>query len=641
MYRMFNKENPRCASLTLYKKVMREQNLKICKASNGNYELVVCPPPTSKPKEWENTCFQDNVSDVTPDSQELHHVHSIEESAGVVDDIPDDPDLHHVHEAAGAENSPGNTANNPDTVQYIQEADCDSADDMASYPDLLHIQNECDEDAADETPDDPESYPDHEAVDFDDLAGDKPDNPEVHHIKVEVVDKSFNDSPDDPVLCNVKETDGFDKSTDDKECPHVGKLVGKSTFTSECLPKAHQVFTKKRSSKNFLVKMYRNRGESYTSEKSGKFNLGRRYLQKPRCDHSSFKHNHFACGQISDQARTSMKEDFYDMGQLSLQRAFIARHVSYSSHHRKKNKILCTLPDPENPGHTLPVCSTMFMNTLAISSRQIRTVLKKKLPGGGLDKERRGGVRKKFPEKRKAILDHLRRFQQAKSHHCPGNTNWPFLSGKLTADRMYRMFNKENPRCASLTLYKKVMREQNLKICKASNGNYELVVCPPPTSKPKEWENTCFQDNVSNVTPDSQELHHVHSIEESAGDTANNPELRHIQEVVDVYYSVDDILDDPDLHHVHEAAGAENSPGNTANNPDTVQYIQEAVCDSADDMASYPDLLHIQNECDEDAADETPDNTDLHHVHEGAGAENLAWQHSIQSRGTPHPGSSV
>ena len=141
-------------------------------------------------------------------------------------------------------------------------------------PDLHHIQNEWDEDEADETSDDPESYHDHEAVDLEDLAGDKPDNPEVHQIKVEVVDKSFNYSPYDPVLCNVKETDGFDKSTDDKECPHVGKLVGKSTFTSECLPKAHQVFTKKRNSKNFLVKMYRNRGESYTSEKSGKFIFG-------------------------------------------------------------------------------------------------------------------------------------------------------------------------------------------------------------------------------------------------------------------------------------------------------------------------------------------------------------------------------
>ena len=204
-------------------------------------------------------------------------------------------------------------------------------------------------------------------------------------------------------------------------------------------------------------------------------------MQKPRCDHSS-KHKHFACGQISDQARTSMKEDFYDMGQLSLQRAFIARHVSYSSHHRKKNKILYSLPDPQHPGHTLPVCRTMFMNMLAISSRQIRTVLEKKLPGGGLDKERRGGVRKKLPEKRKAILDHLRRFQQAESH-CPGNTNEPFLSGKLNVNRMYRMFNEENPGCASLTLYREVMQEQNLKICKVSNNSYELVVCPPPTSK--------------------------------------------------------------------------------------------------------------------------------------------------------------
>lgn len=241
---------------------------------------------------------------------------------------------------------------------------------------------------------------------------------------------------------------------------HVDEAVGADMPALE-----DQLETPKKSkSKNTLVKKNLNQGLSYLSEKSGKFVLGRRFQNKPRCNDKS-GHKSLACRQISDDAIKSMKADFYDIGKLDIQREFIARHVSYSSKSQRKRRIQYSLPDPDNPGHTFSVCKTMFLHALSISERQVRTVLQKKeSPTGVLGKERRGGVQRWDPGKRNAVLEHLNKFPRVESHYCRLNSKFQYVSGELTKRRMYRMFERERPQYASYSLYKLVMREHRLKI---------------------------------------------------------------------------------------------------------------------------------------------------------------------------------
>ncbi|XP_072181409.1 uncharacterized protein [Diadema setosum] len=123
-----------------------------------------------------------------------------------------------------------------------------------------------------------------------------------------------------------------------------------------------------------------------------------------------------------------------------------------------------TLPHQSSRGQTVKVCRLMFMNTLGITEKQIRTVLNKKNPVTGvLGREKRGGNQKPEPEKRQKILEHLSKFPRVESHYCRSSSTCEYLSGDLTKRKMYRMFCKENPGCASYSLYRTVMREQNLK----------------------------------------------------------------------------------------------------------------------------------------------------------------------------------
>ena len=223
---------------------------------------------------------------------------------------------------------------------------------------------------------------------------------------------------------------------------------------------------KRQSQENALSLKKRNRGESYHTEKSNRFMNGRKYSKMVKCN-SFQNHKNLSCESFDDQERMGIREGFFDTGNLRLQREWIARYVIVPTNNdgRNRQKVQYNLPKPKCPGQSVPVCRSMFLNTLGISHRQVRTVIAKKQTNTGvLEGDKRGGCQNPQPNKRQKIKDHLSRFPHVESHYCRSSSTCKYVSDDLTKKKMYRMFEDENPGVASSSLYQKVMRENNVKI---------------------------------------------------------------------------------------------------------------------------------------------------------------------------------
>ncbi|KAK4301995.1 hypothetical protein Pmani_025895 [Petrolisthes manimaculis] len=86
----------------------------------------------------------------------------------------------------------------------------------------------------------------------------------------------------------------------------------------------------------------------------------------------------------------------------------------------------------------LLVCKTMFLNTLSISEKTVRTALKK-MPSGTVKTEKRGGrqdhLQEEHKQRRAKIKAHIDRFPRIESHYC-------IL--KFTRDYLHRSEPEEN-----------------------------------------------------------------------------------------------------------------------------------------------------------------------------------------------------
>ncbi|GFO42350.1 DNA repair protein rhp54 [Plakobranchus ocellatus] len=128
--------------------------------------------------------------------------------------------------------------------------------------------------------------------------------------------------------------------------------------------------------------------------------------------------------------------------------------------------------------YTLPiheqrkVCRHMFLSTLGVTERQIRTALKKRQRDGQIAMEGRGGRREaekvEDEEKRQSILDHINKFPRMESHYCQTNTKNEFLAPpELNLTTMCNMYvsemaaDKKKP--ASRSLYNNIFKSLGLK----------------------------------------------------------------------------------------------------------------------------------------------------------------------------------
>lgn len=216
------------------------------------------------------------------------------------------------------------------------------------------------------------------------------------------------------------------------------------------------------------------RGEEYISPKTGK-PVSPRNCVKPRCNSVGCTRLGRKCSSFSEEERQAINQAFYATGSLQLQREYIVRflqqkdvkqrtvkkHVS-----RRTTSLYYHLPKDTM---SMPVCKTMFLNTLNISEKTMRTALSKRQSTGTVEKDKRGGRQKIFLEvdkqRRDAILEHINKFPRMESHYCRLESKRDYLHPNLNKQTMYDMFTHENASkgiSASYTSYCNVLKSQNI-----------------------------------------------------------------------------------------------------------------------------------------------------------------------------------
>lgn len=110
----------------------------------------------------------------------------------------------------------------------------------------------------------------------------------------------------------------------------------------------------------------------------------------------------------------------------------------------------------------------MFLNTLAISEKSVRTAIDKLKDTGVVENDRRGGRQGVYvfedAEKRAKIQRHLNRFPRVESHYCRKDSSKEYLHPDLTLRKMYNSFLQEYKTKVSFTLYRSIFKEMNLSI---------------------------------------------------------------------------------------------------------------------------------------------------------------------------------
>lgn len=231
-------------------------------------------------------------------------------------------------------------------------------------------------------------------------------------------------------------------------------------------------------------------GKEYVSSYSKKVVPAR--CIKARCT-SKLCQKNLMCFQITDEQRREVFEKFNGIGDLHLQREFLARHIKVDKTRRKT-----TDKEHSRRGHTLSytltvenkscrVCKIFFLNTLGVSERMCRTAISKIDEVGVLEKERRGGrrrsetIKKQEKKMNSDIEGHINRFPRVESHYCRAKTTRMYLHPDLSLRKMFEMFLQElklkgDNKIPSYSLYRKVFKRQKLSFFSPKKDQCSLCV---------------------------------------------------------------------------------------------------------------------------------------------------------------------
>lgn len=222
--------------------------------------------------------------------------------------------------------------------------------------------------------------------------------------------------------------------------------------------------------KRKIVKVKRNSGKAYMTEKSGK-QIPERSL-KIRCPGIVCKERSLQCEQLSEEQRLNIFSEFWRMGDLSKHRHWIHTHIrskpcsnSRTPDSKRKRTMEYYLPN----GHeAVKVCKLMFINTLGISDKIVRTVQDKADAATGvLGGECRGGrvfsLRERDAAIRDAVAKHINMFPRTESHYCRKNSKREYLHPSLTVTMMFDMFKDKFPDVhCDYSTYFRVFKSMNL-----------------------------------------------------------------------------------------------------------------------------------------------------------------------------------
>lgn len=257
----------------------------------------------------------------------------------------------------------------------------------------------------------------------------------------------------------------------------------------------------KKGNKRKIAHDKRTAGDAYVNSISGK--AVRAKAMKPRCSTKNCKTK--KCSMINDEQRQKIFNALYGTKSLQPQREFIVRHVLTQGIKRKRTDkeisrrartLTYYLPKVEG---TFIVCKTMFLNTLGISEKTMRTALYKRTEEGTVELERRGGRYEKLKENdakiRTSALEHIQKFPRMESHFCRPSTTREYLHPDLTVKKMYYLYQNDNnvkqPRCTYNT-YRRVFKSLNLSFHHPKKDQYTLCLTYKQGDEKKSWNSRVF-----------------------------------------------------------------------------------------------------------------------------------------------------
>ncbi|CAH1113390.1 unnamed protein product [Psylliodes chrysocephalus] len=188
--------------------------------------------------------------------------------------------------------------------------------------------------------------------------------------------------------------------------------------------------------KKETAKRLRNMGMEYQSvSKSSKIFKAREILE-PYTDKCKL-----SCStKISEDQRKNIFNKYWPLGNLELQRSFIAGNTRTENHRKLNNAFYLKIESKK-----VRVYELFFKNTLGINDRPITTVLQKK-KNGFLESEKRGKHTNHFtvePVIKKSVRNHINSIPRMESHYLLDNTSREYIDGGKSLADLHRDDVKE------------------------------------------------------------------------------------------------------------------------------------------------------------------------------------------------------
>ena len=248
------------------------------------------------------------------------------------------------------------------------------------------------------------------------------------------------------ILWNIVETSLHDKYLQFSKYGFEG---------SSPTPRKNPKKRRKRDEQNWKrnkQKRKRQAGEEfvYQTKKGDKVKLAK--AEKEACAETCKKQ---CTAKLTEEDRKKIHQDYWGLPNLERKRLFISKCVrtSKKNRERKREKVKGKRRDRQlsrsfqfiqpRTGEAITVCQKFFLNTLDISEKAVRTVLKKTKPSGVLESDQRGHAsdHNKIEEAvTNQIKEHIMLFKTVESHYIRRDSQCQYLPDHLSISEMYRLY---------------------------------------------------------------------------------------------------------------------------------------------------------------------------------------------------------
>ncbi|XP_066922321.1 uncharacterized protein [Clytia hemisphaerica] len=156
---------------------------------------------------------------------------------------------------------------------------------------------------------------------------------------------------------------------------------------------------------------------------------------------------------FTEEKRIQIFNDFYASGDKKIQTqqiAMLVKEEKKSRERKTKDKTKKSRTRDFTRTHSLFIdgekrkcCSVMFLNTLAINDKRVKSALRKKTATGTPAEDGRGrhDNHKKCEQREEYVKEHIKQFFVVESHYVRKDSKYEYLASELTVAEMHRMYN--------------------------------------------------------------------------------------------------------------------------------------------------------------------------------------------------------